>query len=105
MKRKKSLLKLYKKEARKALSKYLTELDLAIDIFRSQLNLGESYIFVNVESADKRISFYKAVTKITLCQASGKRDDHIRLPLNINGYHDIDDFTGEFLYLNEKVLI
>jgi hypothetical protein len=102
VKRKKSLSKLYRNEARKALSKHLTELDTAVDLFVSQLHLGESYIFAIVESDDKRISFYKSGNKITLCQGSGKRDDYIKLPLNINGYLDIDDFIGEFLYLNEK---
>ena len=66
-----------------------------------QINLGEDYNFVILESDNNRISFFKSENKVTFCKGSARGDDHISVPLNINGYVDSDDFLGEFMYLSE----
>ncbi|MFV2015999.1 MAG: hypothetical protein ACC656_11250, partial [Candidatus Heimdallarchaeota archaeon] len=39
--------------------------------------------------------------KVTFVKVSARSDDYIKLPLNINGYIDPDDFLEEFMYLSE----
>lgn len=101
VKKKKSNFRIAETEIKKSFANELVELDNEITNFVKQLNLGEDYNFVILESDNNRISFFKSENKVTFCKGSARGDDHISIPLNINGYVDSDDFLGEFMYLSE----
>ena len=102
VKRKKSIFRQSETEFKKSFANELIALDRTINNFVKQLNLGEDYNFVVLETDNNNISFFKSDNKVTFCQGPTRSDDHIKLPLNINGYIDIEDFLDEYMYLSEK---
>ncbi len=101
VKRKKSIFRRSETDIKKSFSNELIDLDEALGNFVKQLNLGDDYNFIILETDNNRISFFKSDHKITFVKGSARGDDHIKLPLNINGYIDTDDFLEEFMYLSE----
>ncbi|MCE7736477.1 MAG: hypothetical protein GPJ54_16470 [Candidatus Heimdallarchaeota archaeon] len=99
--RKKSIFRRSETEIKKSFANEIVELDKAIGNFVKQLNLGEDYNFVILETDNCHISFYKSDSKVTFSKGSARGEDHIKLPLNIHGYIDTDDFLEEFMYLSE----
>ncbi|MCE7736476.1 MAG: hypothetical protein GPJ54_16465 [Candidatus Heimdallarchaeota archaeon] len=101
IKKRKSVLRKADNEIKKSFANELIILDEALDALIQQLNLGEEYNFVTVETDNKHISIFKDDKKVTFAQGSSRSDDYVKLPLIINGYIETDEFLDEFLYLTE----